>query len=128
MAYGNNEHVTSGKATAAVSAFRFVKRGTADDEIAESDANEVVVGIGPDYALSAAEMGFYASGGVSQVQCGGTVTRGDRLKADADGKAVTIASSGTTIQNVGGIALRSGVDGDVIPAQVEIYSERPALV
>jgi hypothetical protein len=51
----------------------------------------------------------YGIAGKSKVQYGGTVTAGDKLASDANGKAVTA----TTGQSVVGIALVSGVSGDI---------------
>lgn len=49
--------------------------------------------------------------GVYQVICGGTVTADDNLMSDANGKAVTQTGSNAVI----GVALKSGVSGDIIP-------------
>ncbi len=48
------------------------------------------------------------------LELGGTVTRGDSLKSDANGKGVTTTSTGDWI---GAIALDSGATGDLIPIQ-----------
>lgn len=58
---------------------------------------------------------------------GGTVTAGSPLKADADGKGVDIAGTGTDIQYSVGVALIAGADGDTIPVTIDISNERPAL-
>lgn len=57
-----------------------------------------------------------ALGGVVKVVAGGTITRGDRVASDANGAAVsiTIAASGTTLRYIAGVALQSGVSGDII--------------
>lgn len=106
---------------------RFVTQDTsADNTVSEADANEVIHGIsqlGGDLApipsnsqtTEAATDGNYINvhsieGEVVLLEYGDTVTRGDRLKADADGKGVPIAGSGGN-QNVGALALVSGVAG-----------------
>jgi hypothetical protein len=52
--------------------------------------------------------------GMADVVCGGTVTRGDKLTSDANGAAVTWSTG-----RVLGIALRSGVVGDIIPVELK---------
>ena len=62
------------------------------------------------------------------LEAGGTVACGDELIADSDGKGVARATSGTTIQMVGAIALEAGSSGNLIRVQVCRYALRPALV
>lgn len=50
----------------------------------------------------------YSLGDVCLLTFGGTVTRGDYLKSDANGKGITAS---TTADNVGAIALQSGTSG-----------------
>lgn len=50
-----------------------------------------------------------------RLELGGTVTQGDSLKSDANGKGVTTTSTGDWI---GAIAMDAGVSGDVIRVQV----------
>ena len=52
----------------------------------------------------------------SDLKLGGTVTRGDSLTATTAGKGVT-ASAG---EYYGAIALKSGVENDTIPVQVQL--------
>ena len=121
---------------------RFVKIDPDNDRGAlESDANERVIGISMEgsreapipsvtTALAAQDgeqMHFYGQGEICLLELGGTVSSNDRLKSDADGKGVVIATTGTTIQHFGAVALRDGVSGDKIEVQVLIGSERPAL-
>lgn len=121
---------------------RFVKVTTSENKrVEEADANETVIGVSqegaqdapiPSASTLAAEdedsLDIRGPGRVCKlVAGGGGWTAGDRLKSDADGKGVTIATTGTTIQHIGAIALESvsaGEKGDVL---VVIYSERPAL-
>ena len=52
---------------------------------------------------------------IADVVLGGAVTRGDLLTSDANGAAITAtAAAGTNIRVIG-IALVSGVAGDIIP-------------
>lgn len=66
-----------------------------------------------------------APGDVCLVECGGTVAVDDELIADSNGKAVARAASGTTNQNVGGIALEAGSSGSFIHILVTRYVVRP---
>lgn len=122
---------------------RFIKMDvTAPFKCLESDANNKVIGIsqvGTNFAPlsdlvtthNAATQGqkiqYFGDGDSCQVECGDTITAGDYLKSDADGKAVSIATSGTTLQRYGAWALQDGVSGELIQVQVLIGSERPAL-
>jgi hypothetical protein len=53
--------------------------------------------------------------------------RGNLLKSDADGKGVPIATTGTTIQQYGAMALESGKSGEKIRVFIMLGSERPAI-
>lgn len=124
--------------------FRFVKMdGTDAHEGKEADANERVVGIcgggtnypplsdivvTPLHASEGQHVRLYGNGEQTLLELGDTVTPFQRLKSDADGKGVPIATTGTTIQHFGAIALEGGSAGERIEVQVQIGSERPALV
>jgi len=75
-------------------------------------------------------MKYYGEGEVCLVEAGAAITRFDKVKADSVGRAVTIASSGTTLQNIGARALQSAAAaGELILVQVTpMRSERPAIV
>lgn len=130
-------------ATADIRPGRFVKQGSTDGTITECDANERIFGIShletdrapiPEISTPlAAQAGENCSithtvGEYTVIELGDTVSNGNLLKSDADGKAVPIASSGTTAQEVGAEALEDGVAGDIIRVrfrpQVLVY---PAL-
>lgn len=122
---------------------RFVKASTAaDNTVLEADANERVIGISGEGAQDAPIPGAStlaaASGEQLQIintpehRCllelgSGGATRGDLLKSDADGKGVAIATSGTTIQHYGAIALQAGSAGDKIFVLFRPGETRPAL-
>lgn len=120
---------------------RFVKMGAADLTVLESDANEAVIGISQEGAKSAPIPGasvLAAAAGENidvhglGVECllviSDTVARGAYVKSDADGAGVTLATTGTTAQNVGAMALQSGVAGDKIRVVVlHMHKVYPAL-
>lgn len=61
--------------------------------------------------------------GISKVQLGGTVARGDYLTADANAAAIKITIAQTTVAYTIGQALQSGASGEIISVQL-----RPAAV
>jgi len=125
-----------------ISPFRFVKTYTsADNAVVQADANARIVGVAqeagrsapiPDVstnyaAVSGDPIHVYGLGEQPLLELGGTVAAGDLLKADSSGKGVVIATTGTTIQNVGARALSAGASGEKIRVQVINDSIRPAL-
>lgn len=127
--------------------FRFVKQddsGTPESFMAkEADANEIVIGIageGTNYpplsdivttayhAQAGQPVKLNGQGEICFLEAGGSFAAGARLKSDADGKGVAIATTGTTIQHFGARALEASTgDGQIVRVQVLIGSERPAL-
>ena len=124
---------------------RFVKRDvSADHQVLEADANEMVEGIaGESSRLPPLEgyvtNNYHAIAGEAcrvhpanetdvLLEMAATCTAGLRLKSDADGKGTPIATTGTTIQHFGAIAEEAcTVIGQKIKVRVVIGSERPAL-
>ncbi len=107
---------------------RFFKAsGSADHTILESDANEATLGIATDATRDAPQSGSSANAGedgdqmsvnmpgvVCKLYIGsGGITRGAFLKSDADGKGVAAATTGTTLQWVGALALESASEGEL---------------
>jgi hypothetical protein len=123
---------------------RFVKMDTSEQvQALEANANETVIGISRDetkfaplsdltVSANAAEDGdaipMLGDGEIGILTAGAAVTSGNYLKSDNDGKGVPIATTGTTLQRYGAVALEdAAADGDKIRVQVQIGSERPAL-
>lgn len=122
---------------------RFVKMSTAaDDRGLQATANDAPIGISYDsgkyaplsdlvsdnpHAVAGDSIGLYGDGDQCLLELGGSVTRGGRIKSDADGKGVAVATTGTTIQQYGAIALESGSTSEKIRVFVLLGSERPAL-
>lgn len=112
----------------------------------ESDANERVVGVSMEgtrqapisdngvtenlAAIVGESFKAYGDGEFCLIELGDTVdvSAEARCKSDGDGKAVPIATTGTTVQNLGGYALEDGIAGDLVRFQVEIGALRPAIV
>lgn len=122
---------------------RFVKlSSSADHTVLQGTDNSELIGIsqsGSNKAplsdlvstAKAAEAGqnlqIFTEGDVCLLEAGATITRGNLLKSDANGKGVPIATSGTTIQNYGAVALENGANGELIKVQVRFGKVRPAL-
>lgn len=97
--------------------YRFVKLSAAG-VVSMADANEAVIGVTAPMseghlATAHATAGNQATvysvhGSVVLVQPGGDITAGAYVKAGADGVAVAAATTGTTAQNIAGIALEAG--------------------
>lgn len=124
---------------------RFVKPSTTENHtVLEADANERTIGISqeagreaaipsvtadpPEAAQDGDSLQVYWPGDWALLEAGsGGWAAGARLKSDADGKGVAIASTGTTIQQIGAIAITAASEGELAPVMVVVTSERPAL-
>ena len=130
------------KANGDIRPSRFVKLDTSEDFAAlEADANEAVIGISgvgtqsaplPGVtALAASDelfLRYHGEGQMAMLEIGsGGITRGAALKSDADGKGVAAATTGTTKQHQGAIALESAAAGEIARVLVKIDSYFPAL-
>ena len=139
MGFHTFQHVAGGD----IRTCRFVKlSASANNTVLEADANEAVIGISTDATRDAPQEGSSAlaaadtevvsitpfNGDPCLLEIGsGGCAAGDILKSDADGKGVVCASTGTTVQNIGAIALSAyaaGEFGMVIPCRNYF---RPAL-
>lgn len=102
------------KAGAALAAYRIVKPGSADGEVLLASAvGDALIGVTNEVAAASGERQDVIQAGIAEVEFGGTVTRGDWLTTDANGKAVAAAPSAGVNNNVIGRALVSGVAGDI---------------
>jgi hypothetical protein len=125
---------------------RFVQvDSSADHKGIEATANVPVIGIAMESSnypplsdlsitVLAASAGqyfrMYGAGEQCLVEAGAAITRNDKLKATANGRAEPIDSTTTTLQHWGAIALSSAAAaGELIPVQVmPLMSERGVLV
>lgn len=100
-------------AGAAVAARRIVKFGSGDTAVIQAAAaTDLSIGVS-DLGAASAEYCDVIIDGIALVEYGGNVTRGDKLTADADGKAVTAAPAAGVNAQIIGIAMLSGVSGDI---------------
>jgi hypothetical protein len=119
-------------ASAAIYPCRFVIKDTTDSgQVTQSGANGRVYGISQRdtrrtpyvetlgrAAIAGEPVGVYLENEECLLELGGTVTAGDYLKSDADGKGVT---SSTDLDDVGARAIVSGTSGQQIRVQVKTF-------
>lgn len=134
--------ILSFKASANITPSRFVTLSGAKT-VAQAGDNGEIIGVAQEGSnkaplqdmvstVYAAETGqsleVYSTGEVCLVEAGGTINAGNLLKSDSQGRAVAIATSGTTIQNYGAIALEGGATGEkILCLVVPLGKVRPAL-
>ena len=92
--------------------FRFVKLSSG--KLVKTGAGETAIGVIQDEPV-ANEAGNVMVSGVSKVLCGGSITQGAKVKSDANGKAVAIATG----ERSNGWALEAGSDGEYIDIYVQ---------
>lgn len=134
------------KAGGTIYPMRFVKLSTTENELLQCGANEQIWGVSQEGAklplhneeFAAGQYSYLTEtrsdapavntiGDICDVIAGGSFNCGDRLKSDADGKAVAAATTGTTVQFISGRALEAGVTGQPSKILVESYPYRPAI-
>jgi len=100
-------------AEAAVAARRVVKFGASDTGVVQSAAAaDFHIGVS-DLGADSADYCDVIVDGIALVEYGGNVTRGALLTADAQGRAITAtAAAGTNVRTIG-VAMVSGVSGDI---------------
>ena len=90
-----------------------------------SAITDPIFGVLQDEPLSG-EAAEIVSTGITKVVAGGTVTAGDPIGTDANGKAVKVTLGTDTTKFAVGYALDSGVVGDVIPMFINVTPNRGA--
>lgn len=118
MATENNLHVVTMRASADLSASQFCfVNVNSSGQIALAGVDADIVGILQDKPSALDRAGNVAIGGKSKVLCGGTITAGQRVTSDANGKAIAVAS-GSAVS--AGVAMASGVSGQIIDMVIQI--------
>lgn len=101
---------TNGTAEAAIAAFTIVKPGATDGSwVPAAAATDLACGVAGELAVASGERVDVARVGVADVLYGAAVTRGQKLTADAQGRAIPAAAGNHVI----GTAEVTGVAGDV---------------
>lgn len=102
-------------AGAAIAKNRILKFGA--DElhvVVGAAATDKLIGVADNLGADAAEDRIdVIVSGIALVEYGGNVTCGDQLTSDGTGKAVTAAPAATASNRVIGVAMQSGVSGDI---------------
>ncbi|MEC4750044.1 capsid cement protein [Methylomicrobium sp. Wu6] len=102
-------------AQGAISAYRIAKFGSADGTVVAAAAvSDLLLGVATRVPADASgDRVDIVLNGIAEVEYGGNVTRGAKLTADASGKAVAAAPAAGTNNQIIGIAMVSGVSGDI---------------
>jgi len=116
-------------ATGTIAPSRFVKYGTTEYQVVECNADETPVGISQEGAKLAPTdenysagttfsqgdiIGIYGVGRICLLELGSTVSVGDLLGPDADGKGIAVTDTA-----FGAFAKSDGVEGDLIEVVVQ---------
>lgn len=100
----------------AIAANSIVKAGANDYDVLQAAAGgDKVVGVSTELAAASGERCDVVLEGIADVKLGGTVARGDLLMSDASGFGIVAAAAAGSNVRVVGIAVISGVSGDIIP-------------
>lgn len=119
----NNGLTKSYTAEGAINPFRIVKVGAADYGVLQGAAvADKLIGISTEVDAASGERIDVVQEGIADLKLGGTVARGDLLTTDASGQGVTAAPAAGTNNRIVGVALISGVSGDIIPVQLSLGS------
>lgn len=115
----NNGLTKSYTAEGAISANSIVKVGANDYGILQgAAATDKLIGITTEIAASSGERTDVVLEGIADLKLGGTVARGDLVTSDASGQGVTAAPAAGSNNRIVGMAIISGVAGDIIPVKV----------
>lgn len=108
-------------ADAAIAANTIVKAGSADNKCAQSTAvADKIIGVSDLAAGAAGDRVDVIMSGIAQIKYGGTIARGDLLTVNASGQAVTAAPAAGTNNRIIGVAMESGVSGDLGSVMVQL--------
>ena len=104
------------KCTAAIAAaFTIGKFGADDDTMSLAAAvSDMLAGVFQHATSTGGDEVRIMLDGITKIKLGGTVTRGQPLTSDASGQAVAAAPAAGANVRIIGIAMASGVAGDII--------------
>lgn len=119
MAYEESLKCVTIPANADLSAKQYffgkVSNSSGIGQVAVCGDGEAAIGVIQNDPSSQGDATTVGISGISKVSAGGTITAGNYVASDASGEAV-VAATGDIIA---GIALESGVDGDIIPVLLD---------
>lgn len=112
--------IKQGTAEAAISPYRIVKFGATDGSYLQAAAaTDFLAGVCESVGPASGERLDVIKAGLADVEYGGTVTRGQPITADANGKAVAAAPAAGANVRIIGFAEVSAVAGDIAAVWVE---------
>lgn len=109
-------------AGAAIEPHRIVKFDSSDFTVIQAAAaTDALIGVLADpKQVASGKRADVIHAGIADVELGGTVTRGDPVTSDADGKGVQASPAAGANNDIVGRALKSGVSGDIVPVLVSV--------
>ena len=111
-------------AAGTISPYRLVKFGGSDTTLLQAAAaSDALIGVAGQIGAASGEVLDITLVGIGEVEAGGSITRGNSVTSDANGKAVA-ASDGNVII---GKALMSASSGDIVPLLLHAAGDADAL-
>ncbi|MBP6734408.1 MAG: DUF2190 family protein [Chromatiaceae bacterium] len=111
-------------AAGTISPYRLVKFGGSDTTLLQAAAaSDALIGVAGQIGAASGEVLDVTLVGIGEVEAGGSITRGNSVTSDANGKAVA-ASDGNVII---GKALMSAASGDIVPILLHAAGDSDAL-
>jgi len=102
------------KAEAAITKRRIVKFGATDTAaLLGAASTDLLIGVSTEIDSAILENCDVIMSGIAEVEYGGTIARGAKLTSDATGRAIAAAPGAGVNAQVIGIAMVSGVVGDI---------------
>lgn len=115
----NNGLTKSYNAGGAIAANSIAKIGANDYDVLQAAAPaDFLLGVTTEVAAGSGERCDVIQEGIADLKINGVVTRGALITSDASGLGVVAAPGAGTNNRIIGIALISGVAGDIIPVQL----------
>ncbi len=107
-----------------INPYRLVKFGGSDTALLQAAAaSDGLIGVAGQIGAASGEVIDVTLVGIGEVEAGGSITRGNSVTSDANGKAV-VASDGNVII---GKALMSAASGDIVPLLLHAAGDADAL-
>jgi len=135
--------ILSFKASGNISPSRFVTL-SGENTVAQAGDNAEIIGVAQEGSNKAPLQDFvstvyaaetdqpiavYSTGELCLVEAGASFSAGTLLKSDSQGRAVAVATTGTTIQNYGAVALQAATAAGqkILCLVLPLQKVRPAL-
>jgi len=109
----NEDLIKSFDADSTINPYRIVKFSSDGAVVQAAAATDFLVGISNSLGATTGERCDVVLEDIAEVEYGGNVTRGALLTSDANGKAVVAAPASGVNNRIVGLAMVSGVSGDI---------------